>query len=94
MRKIVVPVAGLGTRFWPATTVLPKEMLPLVDRPVIEYGVSEASGAGLTDLLLITSRAKRAIEDHFDLPPDVAQALRDRGVPLERGEDLRFHFVR
>ncbi len=94
VRKIVVPVAGLGTRFWPATAALPKEMLPLVDRPVIEYGVSEAAEAGLTDLLLITSRAKRAIEDHFDLPPEVAQALQSRGLPLHDREALRFHFVR
>jgi len=94
MRKIVVPVAGLGTRFWPATAALPKEMLPLVDRPVIEYGVAEAAGAGLTDLLLITSRAKRAIEDHFDLPPEVAAAVRERCTPLDDHRALRFHFVR
>ena len=94
MRKIVIPVAGLGTRFWPATAALPKEMLPLVDRPVIEYGVAEAAGAGLTDLLLITSRAKRAIEDHFDLPPEIAAAVRECGLPLEERDDLRFHFVR
>lgn len=94
MRKIVLPVGGLGTRFWPATAALPKEMLPLVDRPVLEYGVSEAAQAGLTDLLLITSRAKRAIEDHFDLPPEVLQAARARGVDLPDRDELHFHFVR
>ncbi len=94
MRKVVIPVAGLGTRFWPATAAMPKEMLPLVDRPVIEYGVDEARLAGLTDLLLITSRAKRAIEDHFDVPPDIAETARAKGIHLCPSEDLRFHFVR
>lgn len=94
MRKIVIPVAGLGTRFWPATAALPKEMLPLVDRPVIDYGVDEAHSAGLDDLLLVTSRAKRVIEDHFDLPPDVARAFREKGICVPDREELRFHFVR
>lgn len=94
MRKVVIPVAGLGTRFWPATAALPKEMLPLVDRPVIEYAVDEAAEAGLDDLLLVTSRAKRAIEDHFDVPPDVEAAARERGISLARHEGLRFHFIR
>jgi len=94
VRKIVIPVAGLGTRFWPATAALPKEMLPLVDRPVIDYGVDEAHAAGLDDLLLITSRAKRAIEDHFDLPPEVARGFRERGLSVPDRQQLRFHFVR
>lgn len=94
MRKLVIPVAGLGTRFWPATAALPKEMLPLVDRPIIEYGVDEARHAGLRDLLLVTSRAKRAIEDHFDLPPEVARRATERGTPLPDWADLHFHFVR
>ena len=94
MRKVVIPVAGLGTRFWPATAAMPKEMLPLVDRPVIEYGVAEAAEAGLTDLLLVTSRAKKAIEDHFDVPPEIARAAAQKGVRLGRHQDLHFHFVR
>ncbi len=94
MHKIVIPVAGLGTRFWPATAAMPKEMLPLVDRPIIDYGVEEALEAGLTDLLLITSRAKRPIEDHFDLPPDIAQAFQARGLDSPRRDGMRFHFVR
>ena len=94
MRKVVIPVAGLGTRFLPATAAQPKEMLPLVDRPVIEYGVEEARQAGLTDLLLITSRTKRAIEDHFDVPPEFVRAARDRGLPIATHEDLHLHFAR
>ncbi len=66
MRKAVIPAAGLGTRFLPATKSLPKEMLPLVDTPAIQYVVEEAVRAGLTDILIITGRNKRAIEDHFD----------------------------
>ena len=94
MHKVVIPVAGLGTRFWPATTVMPKEMLPLVDRPIIEYGVAEARNAGLLDILLVSSRHKRAIEDHFDVPPDVAAAAERKGIQLDQHPDVRFHFVR
>ena len=66
VRKAVIPAAGLGTRFLPATKSLPKEMLPVVDKPSIQYVVEEAVAAGLTDILIITGRSKRAIEDHFD----------------------------
>ncbi len=66
IRKAVFPVAGLGTRFLPATKASPKEMLPIVDRPLIQYAVEEAVAAGVTDLIFITGRGKRAIEDHFD----------------------------
>src|SRR5260221_6844348 len=64
--KAVFPVAGLGTRFLPATKASPKEMLPIVDKPLIQYAVEEAVAAGITDLIFITRRGKRAIEDHFD----------------------------
>ena len=64
--KAVIPAAGLGTRFLPATKAQPKEMLPVVDKPSIQYVVEEAVAAGLTDILIITGRGKRAIEDHFD----------------------------
>ena len=64
--KAVFPVAGLGTRFLPATKASPKEMLPIVDKPLIQYAVEEAVAAGITDLIFITGRGKRAIEDHFD----------------------------
>lgn len=66
VRKAVIPAAGLGTRFLPATKSQPKEMLPVVDKPAIQYVVEEAVGAGITDILIITGRGKRAIEDHFD----------------------------
>ncbi len=69
MRKItkaVFPVAGMGTRFLPATKASPKEMLPVVDKPLIQYAVEEAAAAGITDMIFITGRNKRAIEDHFD----------------------------
>ena len=64
--KAVFPVAGLGTRFLPATKASPKEKLPIVDKPLIQYAVEEAVSAGITDLIFITGRGKRAIEDHFD----------------------------
>ncbi len=66
IRKIVIPVAGLGTRFLPATKAMPKEMLPIIDKPVIQYVVEEAVASGITDIILVTSHAKRPIEDHFD----------------------------
>lgn len=69
VRKCVFPVAGLGTRFLPATKAMPKEMLPIVDKPLIQYAVEEAYAAGITDMIFITGRYKRAIEDHFDKAP-------------------------
>jgi UTP--glucose-1-phosphate uridylyltransferase len=77
--KAVVPVAGLGTRFLPATKAIPKEMLPVVDRPAIQYVVEEAAAAGLNDILLVTGRGKGAIEDHFDRAPELEQALEAKG---------------
>ena len=77
--KAVIPVAGLGTRFLPATKALPKEMLPLVDKPVIQYVVEEAVAAGLSDLLLITGRNKNALENHFDRVAELEQALEAKG---------------
>jgi UTP--glucose-1-phosphate uridylyltransferase len=77
--KAVIPAAGLGTRFLPATKAMPKELLPIVDRPTIQYVVEEAVRAGLRDLLLITSRTKRAIEDHFDRNIELETQLEDDG---------------
>lgn len=71
VRKAVFPVAGLGTRFLPATKAMPKEMLPIVDKPLIQYAVEEAIAAGITDLIFVTGRIKRAIEDHFDRAPEL-----------------------
>ena len=77
--KAVIPVAGLGTRFLPATKAIPKEMLPVVDKPAIQYVVEEAAAAGLNDILLVTGRGKGAIEDHFDRAPELEQALAAKG---------------
>ena len=79
IRKAVFPVAGLGTRFLPATKSSPKEMLPIVDKPLIQYAVEEAVAAGITDIVFITSRNKRAIEDHFDSGHEVERVLRLSG---------------
>ncbi len=79
VRKAVVPAAGLGTRFLPATKATPKEMLPVVDKPAIQYVVEEAAAAGLDDILMVTGRHKRAIEDHFDNAAELEQALAAKG---------------
>jgi UTP--glucose-1-phosphate uridylyltransferase len=79
VRKAVVPAAGLGTRFLPATKATPKEMLPVVDKPAIQYVVEEAAAAGLDDVLMVTGRHKRAIEDHFDHALELEQALAAKG---------------
>ncbi|TQL00596.1 UTP--glucose-1-phosphate uridylyltransferase [Streptomyces puniciscabiei] len=79
VRKAVVPAAGLGTRFLPATKATPKEMLPVVDKPAIQYVVEEAAAAGLDDILMVTGRHKRAIEDHFDQAFELEQALAAKG---------------
>ena len=77
--KAVIPVAGLGTRFLPATKAMPKEMLPIVDKPVIQYVVEEAVEAGLVDLLMITGRNKNALENHFDRVAELEQVLSKKG---------------
>jgi UTP--glucose-1-phosphate uridylyltransferase len=100
MTKAVVPAAGLGTRFLPATKATPKEMLPVVDKPAIEYVVEEAVAAGLTDILMITGRNKRALEDHFDRNYELEEKLAEKGdtQTLERvraSSDLgTMHYVR
>lgn len=98
-RKAVIPVAGLGTRFLPATKAVPKEMLPVVDRPAIEYIVEEAVRAGLSDVLMVTGRGKGAIEDHFDGQPEIERALDAKGDEQRRqrvdlSSDIEVHFVR
>ncbi|CUJ59455.1 MULTISPECIES: UTP--glucose-1-phosphate uridylyltransferase GalU [Achromobacter] len=78
IRKAVFPVAGLGTRFLPATKAMPKEMLPVVDKPLIQYAVEEAVAAGITELVFVTGRNKRAIEDHFDRVPELELELESK----------------
>lgn len=98
--KAVIPAAGLGTRFLPATKATPKEMLPVVDRPAIQYVVEEAIRAGLNDVLMITGRNKRALEDHFDRVPGLEQQLAEQGKDalLKSVEDSNelgeIHYVR
>lgn len=79
VKKGVIPAAGLGTRFLPATKAMPKEMLPLIDRPVIQYVVEEAIASGVEDILIITGRGKRAIEDYFDDSPELELHLKESG---------------
>jgi UTP--glucose-1-phosphate uridylyltransferase len=79
IRKAVFPVAGLGTRFLPATKAQPKEMLPLVDKPIIQYGVEEALASGVDNIILVTGRGKNAIEDHFDVSVELETFLEARG---------------
>ncbi len=100
VRSAVIPVAGLGTRFLPATKAVPKEMIPLVDKPAIEYVVDEAVAAGLDDVLFVTGRNKRPLEDHFDRNVELELALQAKGDTAGLGlvthsTDLaRIHFVR
>src|SRR5436309_16063726 len=79
VRKAVFPAAGLGTRFLPVTKAQPKEMLPLVDKPIIQYGVEEAVASGVDNIIQVTGRGKNAIEDHFDVSVELESFLEARG---------------
>jgi UTP--glucose-1-phosphate uridylyltransferase len=79
VRKAIIPAAGLGTRFLPATKAMPKEMLPIVDKPTIQYIVEEAVASGIEDIIIVTGRSKRAIEDHFDFALELEQNLIEKG---------------
>lgn len=79
VRKVIIPVAGLGTRFLPATKAMPKEMLPIIDKPIIQYIVEEAVASGITDVILVTSHAKRPVEDHFDDNKELEAWLKKQG---------------
>ncbi len=98
--KAVIPAAGLGTRFLPATKAVPKELLPVVDVPALEYVVAEAAGVGLIEVLVITARGKEAIADHFDRAPELEAALEKKGdadrlAAVRRSSGLAtMHFVR
>lgn len=99
VRKAVIPVAGLGTRFLPATKAVPKELLPIVDTPAIEYIVNEAARAGVDDVVMITGRGKGAIEDHFDRHFELEAALERKGdgtraAKVAASSDYEVHFVR
>lgn len=79
IKKAIIPAAGLGTRFLPATKAMPKEMLPILDKPTIQYIVEEASRAGIEDIIIVTGKHKRAIEDHFDNQKELEMVLEDKG---------------
>ncbi|KKT61037.1 MAG: Nucleotidyl transferase, partial [Candidatus Gottesmanbacteria bacterium GW2011_GWA1_44_24b] len=79
IRKAVIPAAGFGTRFLPQTKAMPKEMLPIVDKPVIQYVVEELVDSGITDIVIVTGWHKRAIEDHFDYPNELLATLKEQG---------------
>ena len=89
IRKAVFPVAGLGTRFLPATKAIPKEMLPIIDRPLIQYAVDEAREAGIEQMIFVTGRGKTAIVDHFDIAYELEATMRDRAKTLEILEPTR-----
>ena len=99
VRKAVIPAAGLGTRFLPATKATPKEMLPIVDKPTIQYIIEEALASGIEDILIITGRSKRAIEDHFDrsieLELNLEAAHKEQELEMVRKiSDIRIHYIR
>lgn len=100
IRKAIIPAAGLGTRFLPATKAQPKEMLPIVDKPAIQYIVEEAIEAGITDIIIVTGRNKRAIEDHFDKSVELELMLEEKGKEelLQQVRDISqmvdIHYIR
>jgi UTP--glucose-1-phosphate uridylyltransferase len=100
VRKAIIPAAGLGTRFLPTTKAMPKEMLPIVDKPTIQYIVEEAIASGIEDIIIVTGKGKRAIEDHFDFAHELEQNLLDKGK-LDLLEKVRYstnladiHYIR
>ena len=101
IKKAVFPVAGFGTRFLPATKATPKEMLPIIDKPIIQYAVEEALDAGINEFIFVTHHAKRAIEDHFDENLDLKQRLKNDGkddliklISRVGGKESKFTFIR
>lgn len=99
IRKAVIPAAGFGTRFLPATKATPKEMLPIVDKPTIQYIVEEAKASGIEDILIISGHGKRAIEDHFDSVPALEAELRKKGkldllAKVQETADINIHYIR
>jgi UTP--glucose-1-phosphate uridylyltransferase len=90
VRKAVFPVGGLGTRFLPATKAMPKEMLTVVDKPLIQYAVDEAREAGIEQMIFVTGRGKSAIEDHFDISYELETTMTDRGKSLDAIQSTRF----
>lgn len=99
IRKAVIPAAGYGTRFLPATKATPKEMLPIADKPTIQYIVEEALASGIEEILIISGHAKRAIEDHFDSAPDLERELEKKGkmdllAMVQETAAIKIHYIR
>lgn len=99
IKRAVIPAAGYGTRFLPATKATPKEMLPIVDKPTIQYIVEEALASGIEDILIISGHGKRAIEDHFDSAPALEEELRKKGktkllAMVQETADINIHYIR
>ena len=99
VRKAVIPAAGFGTRFLPATKATPKEMLPIVDKPTIQYIVEEALASGIEEILIISGHAKRAIEDHFDSAPALEMELERKGKDallqvVRETAAIKIHYIR
>ncbi len=99
VRKAIIPAAGLGTRFLPATKAMPKEMLPIVDKPTIQYIVEEAIESGIEDIIIVTGKGKRAIEDHFDHSFELEQNLFEKGkmdllYEVQKSSKLNIHYIR
>ena len=99
VRKAIIPAAGLGTRFLPATKAMPKEMLPIVDKPTIQYIVEEAIASGIEDIIIVTGKDKRAIEDHFDSAPLLESTLElkekfDLLAKVQSSGKVEIHYIR
>ncbi|RAS82300.1 UTP--glucose-1-phosphate uridylyltransferase GalU [Priestia endophytica] len=99
IKKAIIPAAGLGTRFLPATKAMPKEMLPIVDKPTIQYIVEEAVASGIEDIIIVTGKGKRAIEDHFDYAPELEQNLLEKGKmeildKVRQSSNVDIHYIR
>ncbi|WP_342044813.1 UTP--glucose-1-phosphate uridylyltransferase GalU [Bacillus sp. OTU530] len=99
VRKAIIPAAGLGTRFLPATKAMPKEMLPIVDKPTIQYIVEEAIESGIEDIIIVTGKGKRAIEDHFDHAFELEQNLLEKGkhdllAKVQESSKVNLHYIR
>ncbi|KLV31849.1 UTP--glucose-1-phosphate uridylyltransferase GalU [Priestia megaterium] len=99
VRKAIIPAAGLGTRFLPATKAMPKEMLPIVDKPTIQYIVEEAIQSGIEDIIIVTGKGKRAIEDHFDYAPELEQNLLEKEKfeileKVRQSSNVDIHYIR
>ena len=99
VKKAIIPAAGMGTRFLPATKAMPKEMLPIIDRPTIEYIVEEAILSGIEDIIIVTGKGKRAIEDHFDRNVGLEQHLKEKGKldlleKVNKSSNVNIHYIR